>query len=45
MVKAVHTGLVKHALNALAGQLAQMIGEPPVTVAPPDDGVPSFKPG
>ena len=44
-IRAEHMGLMKRELNALAGQLAAMLGEPAVTIAPPDDATPSFKPG
>ena len=44
-VQSVHAGLSKSELNALAGQLAELIGEAPVVIAPLDDGKPSFRPG
>ncbi len=44
-VLASHQGLSKSDLNQLAGQLAEMLGEAAVVIAPPDDGQPSFRPG
>ena len=38
-------GHSKADLNALAEQLAAALGESPVVIAPPDDGMPDFKPG
>ena len=39
------TGFGKAALNRLSAELARLVGEPPVEVAPAGDGKPSFRPG
>lgn len=44
-VQSGHYGFSKSDLNELAAQLAAALDEPAVTVAPPDDGKPDFKPG
>ena len=44
-VQSGHYGFSKPDLNALAEQVAAALGEPPIVVAPPDDGKPDFKPG
>ena len=40
-----HYGLAKPDLNALAEQVAAVLDEHPVVVAPSDDGIPDYKPG
>jgi peroxiredoxin len=40
-----HYGMSKDELNELSRQLALILAREPVTVAPPDDGKPSFRPG
>ena len=44
-IRSGHYGLAKPDLNALAEQVAAVLGERPVVVAPSDDGIPDFKPG
>jgi len=44
-IRSGHYGLAKPDLNALAEQVAAVLGEQPVVVAPSDDGTPDFKPG
>src|SRR6266496_275742 len=44
-IKSGHYGLAKPDLNVLAEQVAAVLGEQPVVVAPSDDGTPDFKPG
>lgn len=38
-------GFAKDDLNEIAGRIAAWLGEPPVVIAPADDGKPAFKPG
>ena len=38
-------GVSKAELNALAAQIAALLGQAPVEIAPADDGQPSFRPG
>jgi len=44
-IRSGHYGLSKSDLNALAEQVAAVLDEKPVVIAPPDDGNPDFKPG
>ena len=44
-IKSGHYGLAKPDLNALAEQVAAVLGQQPVVVAPSGDGTPDFKPG
>jgi thioredoxin-dependent peroxiredoxin len=44
-IRSGHYGLAKPDLNALAEQVAAVLGEQPVVVAPSNDGIPDFKPG
>ena len=44
-IRSGHYGLAKPDLNALAEQVAAVLGEQPVVVAPSNDGTPDFKPG
>lgn len=45
VIRATHAGLNKAALNNLAADIAEHLGRAAVTVAPPDDGRPIFRPG
>lgn len=40
-----YVGMVKDELNALAQQVSELVGRPPVLIAPMDDGKPAFRPG
>ncbi|MCC7372611.1 MAG: TlpA family protein disulfide reductase [Chloroflexi bacterium] len=45
IIQATQYGLSKPDLNALAEQVAGVLDEQPVVIAPPNDGTPDFKPG
>lgn len=44
-IRSGHYGLAKPDLNALSEQVATVLGEQPIVVAPSTDGIPDFKPG